>query len=168
MHESSKAVRQTELMNLLLLHLPLKVCAIKLQVSYQTVRKYAAEPEFLTSLRELSQSIYTEVLDDLKNDKQSLQERMLEASDKALERLKVLLDSPQEGIALKAADSILDRTMETARNRKIEGQIDNHYRFDPITLMHAAATSMELDAATQQNSKPPLPPPQMLEGDTAG
>jgi hypothetical protein len=167
MHEASKLVRQEELLNLLLLNLPLKACAIKMQLSYATLRKWASEPLFLDTLRNLSQSIYTEVLQDLKTEHKSVQDKLLEASDAALDRLKDLLDSKQEMIQLKAADSILDRTMETARNRKVEGNMTGHYSIDPVTLMHAAATSIELDGALTQKKALP-PPPQIVEGEHPG
>src|SRR5713226_4223460 len=147
MHESSKLVRQEELVNLLLLRIPLKECAARLQVSYPTVRKYASEPEFLGSLRLLSQSIYAAVIDELKYEKKSLKDRMTEASDKALTRLEALLESQQEGIALKAADSILDRNSESARNRRVEGDFNNRFSIDPTMLMHAANTAEELRQA---------------------
>jgi hypothetical protein len=143
-HEAPKLVRQDELMNLLLLHIPLKDCAERLHISYSTVRKYASDPEFLNNLRVLSQSVWENVVATLKTEKKTLQDRMLEASDKALTRLEELLDSKGEAIALKAADSILDRTAETARNRKIEGDFKGRYTIDPITLMHAAVTAGEI------------------------
>jgi hypothetical protein len=155
MHEASKLVRQEELLNLLLMHIPLKMCAERLHISYNTVRKYASEQDFLNSLRQLSQSIYEEVVTDLKTEKKSLQDRMTEASDKALTRLEELLNSQQEGIALKAADSVLDRNAETARNRKIEGSMSGRFTMDPITLMHAALTANEINQATQPKILPP-------------
>jgi hypothetical protein len=156
MHEAPKLVRQEELLNLLLLHIPLKDCAERLHVSYNTIRKYASEPEFLDSLRALSQSVYSDVLETLRTEKKTLQQRMLEASDKALERLEELVASQQEGIALKAADSILDRNTETARNKRMD--IDQHGRFtiDPVTLMHAALTAQELNTV-QARVKGELP-----------
>ena len=144
MHEASKIVLQEELLNLLLLHLPLKQAAVRLNVSYQTVRKYASEPDFLNNLRVLSQSIYEEVIIDLKTEKKSLAERLTDASEIALEKLKILIESEQEGIALKACDSILDRTVETARNRKDTLDAFHRFTIDPVTLMHAALTSQEL------------------------
>lgn len=73
-------------------------------------------------------------------------EKMTEASEIALERLKVLLNSPQEGIAIKACDSILDRNAETARNRKETVDGSHRFTFDPVTLLHAAVTARELNA----------------------
>jgi DNA-binding transcriptional MerR regulator len=144
MHESSKLVRQEELINLLLLHIPLRECAERCHVSYATIRKYASEPDFLNNLRVLSQSVYAEVVADLKFEKKSLKQQMTEASDTALRRLEQLLQSAQEGIALKAADSILDRCSETARNRKVEGDFNNRFTLDPLSLMHAANTAQEI------------------------
>jgi hypothetical protein len=157
MHEASKLVRQEELLNLLLMHIPLKQCADRLHLSYSTVRKYASEQDFLNNLRTLSQSIYEEVITDLKSERKSLQDRMTEASDKALTRLEELLNSQQEGIAVKACDSILDRNAETARNRKIEGNLNGRFMMDPITLMHAALTANEINQA-QNLPQPKLPP----------
>jgi len=143
-HEASKLVRTEELLNLLLLHIPLKQCAERLHLSYWTVRKYASEPDFLDKLRTLSQSIYLEVVEDLKTERKTLSDRLTEASDKALTKLEALLESAQENVQLKAADSILDRTLETARNRKVEGNMSGRFTIDPLTLIHAAATSEEL------------------------
>jgi DNA-binding transcriptional MerR regulator len=142
---AAKLVRTEDLLNLLLLRIPLKECAERMRVSYQTIRKYASEPEFLDSLRNLSQSIYADVIETLRTERKTLQQRMLEASDRALERLETLVQSTQEGIALKACDSILDRNSETARNRRIEGDIHARYTIDPITLQHAALTARELE-----------------------
>lgn len=151
MHEASKLVRQEELLNLLLLHIPLKACAERLSVSYQTVRKYASEPDFLNNLRVLSQSIYDEVVRDLKTERKTLAEKMTEASEQALERLVELIKSESEQVAIKACDSVLDRNAETARNRK--ETIDGNHRFqiDPVTLMHAALTANELDLIQNQD-----------------
>jgi hypothetical protein len=161
MHEASKLVKQEELLNLLLMHIPLKECAARLHVSYVTIRKYASEVEFLNNLRLLSGSIYTELIEELKFERKSMQQRMTEASDKALTRLEALLSSAQEGIALKAADSILDRTSETARNRKIEGDMTNRFTFDPLTLMSAARTAEELGQAYERDtSKVPRSEPE--------
>jgi hypothetical protein len=160
-HESSKLVKTEELLNLLLLHIPLKQCAERLNLSYFTIRKYASEVEFLDRLRELSSSIYAEVVQDMKTERKTLSERLTEASDKALTKLEELLqNSQQEGIVLKAADSILDRTLETARNRKIEGNVQGHVSFDPVLLMHAAATAREIDSPTD---RPSPSPPKKLE-----
>ena len=144
MHEASQVVRKQELIHLLLLRVSLKECAARLQLSYATVRKYAADPQFLGELSLLSKSIYAQVIQELSSDKKSLKEQLTEASDKALRKLELLLDSAQEGIALKAADSILDRNSESARNRKIEGEMNNRFTFDPLTLMRAAQTAEEI------------------------
>lgn len=151
MHEAAKLVRQEELLNLLLLHIPLKQCAERLHISYQTTRKYASEPDFLANLKVLSSSIYEEVINDLKTEKKTMAEKLTEASEKALERLEVLLNSTSEGVQLKAADSILDRTAETARNRKVEGNLQGRFTLDPVTLMHAALTADELHSAQTAN-----------------
>lgn len=155
MHEASKLVKQEELLNLLLLHIPLKQCAERLHVSYATIRKYASEDEFLNNLRVLSQSIYEEVIVDLKTERKTLQDRLLEASDKALIKLEALLESDSEQVVQKAADSILDRTIETARNRKVEGSVQGRFTIDPVTLMHAALTSQELQTAQKALPAPP-------------
>lgn len=154
MHEAPKLVRQEELLNLLLMHISLKQCAERIHLSYSTVRKYASEPDFLNNLRILSQSIYEEVISELKSEKRTLQDRLTEASDKALTKLEELLNSQQENVQLKAADSILDRTSETARNRKIEGTMQGRFTMDPITLMHCATTAEEI--ARSQTPEPPL------------
>jgi hypothetical protein len=165
MHEASKLVKKDDLTNLLLLHIPLKQCAERLQLSYNTVRKYASEPEFLDSLKLLSSSIYSELIEELKHEKKSMAQRMLEASDKALERLEQLVASQQEGIALKACDSILDRNSETARNKKIESDISGRITLDPLMLLHAAATAQEIQAATK--ALPPSPPNTGFEQDAS-
>lgn len=144
MHEASKLVKKQELLNLLLLHIPLKECAPRLHVSYQTLRKYASEPEFLGELQLLSGGIYADLIEELKHERKSLQQRMTEASDKALTRLEELVASEQEGIALKACDSILDRNNETARNKKVETDLNARIQLDPVTLMHAALTASEI------------------------
>lgn len=144
MHEAPKLVKKEELLNLLLLHIPLKDCADRLHISYHTVRKYASEPDFLDSLRNLSQSVYADVIETLKCERKTLQQRMLEASDRALERLEQLVQSQQEGIALKACDSVLDRNTETARNKRIEQDLQARFTIDPVTLIHAALTANEL------------------------
>jgi hypothetical protein len=81
---------------------------------------------------------------------------MLEASDKALARLEELINSPQEGISLKACDSVLDRNSETARNKKVETDLTGRFTIDPVTLMHAALTATEL-AQIQEKAAPQLP-----------
>lgn len=146
MHEAAKLVRQEELLNLLLLRISLRQCAERLNISYQTVRKYASEPDFLNNLRLLSQSIYEDVVKDLKTEKKTMAEKMTEASEKALERLTELINSPQEGISLKACDSLLDRNVETARNRKETVEGSHRFTIDPVTLMHAALTAHELNS----------------------
>jgi hypothetical protein len=155
MHEASQLVRKQELINYLLLRIPLKECAARLQLSYATVRKYASTPEFLGELSLLSKSVYADVVEELKYDRKSIKDRMTEASDKALTRLEQLLESAQEGIALKAADSILDRNAESARNRKVEGDFSNRFSMDPMMLMHAAKTAEEIgftpDASKEEN-----------------
>lgn len=157
MHEAPKLVKTEELLNLLLLHIPLKQCAERLSLSYFTIRKYASEPEFLDKLQSLSRSIFDEVVIDLKTERKTLQERMTEASDKALTKLESLLESAQETVSLKAADSILDRTAETARNRKIEGNMTGRFTIDPVLLMHAAATAQEIQTPPQNKALPPKP-----------
>jgi len=150
-HEASRQVKKEELLNLILMHYPLRACADKLGVTYITLCKWAKEPEFLNNLRVLSESLYTEVIAELREEKKSLKQQLTEASDKALKKLELLLDSAQEGIALKAADSILDRNAESARNRKVEGQFDNRYTMDPMTLMHAANTAREVEKSFERD-----------------
>lgn len=154
MHEASKLVKTEELLNLLLLHIPLKQCAERLHISYPTIRKYASEDEFLNNLRMLSSSIYDEVVTDLKTERKTLSDRLMEASDRALTKLEELLNSDSEQVVQKAADSILDRTVETARNRKIEGNVSGRFTIDPVTLMHAALTSQELIQRETQKQLP--------------
>lgn len=155
MHESSKLVRTEELTNLLLLKIPLRECAERLGVSYQTVRKYASEPEFLGGLQLLSKSCWADVVEELRHEKKSLKQQMTEASDKALRKLELLLESAQEGIQLKAADSILDRCSETARNRRVEGDFNNRFQLDPLTLMHAAQTASEVSSSFERDATAP-------------
>jgi hypothetical protein len=144
-NEAAKLVRTEDLLNLLLLRIPLKECADRLHISYQTVRKYVSEPEFLDSLRNLSQSVYADVIETLKCEKKSMAQRMLEASDRALERLENLVQSQTESVALRACDSILDRTSETARNQKIDNNLSGRFTIDPVMLQHAALTAQELN-----------------------
>jgi hypothetical protein len=139
---------------MLLLRIPLKECAARLGISYATVLKYAAEPEFLGSLRLLSESIHDDLLKELTVKKKSLAELMTEKSQRALERLAELMDSQQEGIALKACDSVLDRVSETARNRKLETDLTGRFTIDPMMLIHAAATAQELDTVNRKSLPP--------------
>jgi hypothetical protein len=79
--------------------------------------------------------------------KTTIHERLRELSDRALDRLRELVESEQAGLALKACDSILDRNPETARNQRVESNLKGRFTVDPVTLMHAALTARELDEA---------------------
>lgn len=139
-------VRRQKLIDLLLLHLNIKECAERLNVNERTIRRDLAEPGFMEQLRQMSSSIHDEVADEVQGGIVSMQQQIEEASEKALKKLIELLNSEHQGLVLKACDSILDRNAETARNRRIEGEMHNRYTIDPVTLRHAALTARELDA----------------------
>lgn len=122
----------------------LKECAQQMSISYSTVRKYASDNAFMTMLREHSQQVYEQVDAELKASKESIVQRMEEASDKALDTLKELMDCEQSIVRLKAADSILDRNPQVSRTKRIEANQMHHF-VDPLMLVHSAKTALEVD-----------------------
>ncbi len=145
--EAARLVKKTELMNLLLLGLPLYAAAKRMEISTPTACRYARDPQFLQELKKLSEQIYKELQVDLSNDAQTIKRRLEEESDAALDVLAELMKS--EKVAAKdrivAANSVLDRNMDTARGRKIEGNLESHHTIDATQLMHAAETAREIE-----------------------
>jgi hypothetical protein len=117
----------------------------------------------MEELKALSHEVYDKTLKEMVNDEVSLKERIQEKSNQALDVLvKLMEDESQKGIIrVKAADSILDRNEESARNRKVEGDFHQHHTIDPLMLLHAAATAQEIDQAREAGSLPTTKPYQL-------
>jgi len=142
-HEVNREVLRAEMLRLLLGRYRLKEIAKIQKLSYSTVRKYANDPQLMEELKALSNDIYQELDRELKMSNESFNDRIAEASGRALEKLIELIESPSEGIALKASTSLLDRNPETSRMNKIEAE--HHLTIDPMLLVHAAAKAREVD-----------------------
>lgn len=148
----SIALRKTDIMHKLLAGYTLRECAQMYELSYQAVRHYCDE-HFMTELRTLSTTVYGQVESELTKNKLRLSDRMLEASDKALDKLIELMDSASnDKVKLEAANSVLDRTAEGARNKRVQEEV-SHKFIDPLFLVHAAKTAQEIDNAVL----PPAP-----------
>src|SRR5580765_2014396 len=147
MHEAVKLVRKQELLRYLLAKYTLKECSALMQVSYSTLRKWANNADFLAELKELSGEVWQEVTTELKVLTTSVQERLVEESEKALNTLIELMeDRTQKGIVrAKAAESILDRNPDTSKTSKISGAMQHSLKVDPMMLLHAAATANEVE-----------------------
>lgn len=147
MHEAAKTVRTLELMRYLLARYTLRESAKLLDVSYQTARKWASEDRFLEELKAASGEIWSEVSSELKKNTVNVQEKLLEQSERALDTLIELMeDKSQKGVVRqKAASEILDRVQETSKISKVNTSGQVQHKFDPIQLLHAAATAQEME-----------------------
>lgn len=133
-------------------------------MSVQTVRKWMKEQVFLDKLKQASPAIYEDVYTMLKADAKDIYTKLTEAADRALDVLMEVMESDGTKPAdkLKAADSILDRTADTARNRKVEQSGNIGHTLDPVLLMHAAATAQEVDVSQQKQKALERPKPKPL------
>jgi hypothetical protein len=144
MHEATKIVRQEDLIRLLVIGFNLKECANQLGWAYRTVRVYAAEPEFLARLRELSAEAYAKVESELQSQHADIFVKLAQASDRALDKLVELLDSPKEEVALRAAQDLLDRDGRITRKSETKSE-HTHKVFDPAALLAAATAAKEME-----------------------
>lgn len=153
MHTARKAVVYQEMTRLLLAKYTLKEIAKLLKHDYTTMRKYASDPAFLEELKGLSKEAWQDIDAELRLNANSLADKLIENSAKALERIRALIDSPNEHIALKASQDTLDRVPETSKVQKI--QSDAKVVIDPVLLIHAAATAKEVEAFKERKELPP-------------
>ncbi len=148
MHEAAKAVRQQELLRLIVAGFMLRECAPRLRLSYWTVRKYAKEPGFLEELKGLSMEMFSRVDAEIKASKDeisSISQRLQEESGPSLEKLVALRDeSANESIQLKASSDLLDRVPEASKTRRVEG-LHGHIVVTAEDLVRAAQAAQEED-----------------------
>lgn len=145
MHEAAKLVREEELLRLLLSGYMLRECAVQLHLSYNTVRKYAAEPGFMTQLRGMSQTIFERVDAELKSTKEDILERIEKASDLALVEMERLVQAGgSDMVRLKAAQDLMDRDTRLSRTKRLEGHTGHEF-LNPMTLRHIASVAKEVD-----------------------
>lgn len=159
-----RELRRQELLNLLMMRVPLRDCAERLGVNLRTLQRDIALPEFRAELEVLTGRLRskvvgkvvkeaaeekTKVVRKLTRVKTSLAERIHEASGQAIDKLRTLIDSEHQGLALKACDSVLDRNPETARNQRSESDVRTRFSIDPATLMHIAMTAREIEGGNQ-------------------
>lgn len=160
MHQAPKTVREQELLRLLLIGHSLRECSTMMEMSYQTMRKWAADPAFLSALKELSASVFERVDSELQNSKESLRAKLEEASEHALDRIINLAQQEKnDHIALKAAQDLLDRDGRVSRQTKVSGDTTIKHTFlDPLTLVHAVAAAKEMDKYEERKNSGALPP----------
>jgi len=144
MHDAAQLVRKEELLRLLLAGFMLKEAARYLKLSYKTVRKYAGAEDFMIELREHSSEVFSRVDTELRNSKDTITERIVEASDDALEVVISLSKQGSDQLRLKASQDILDRNIVTSKTRKVEGSQTN-LNIDIAALVLAAKAIREED-----------------------
>lgn len=166
MHIAPKTVQEQELLRLLLTGSTIKECAITLDRSYSTVRNWARDPAFLLALKELSSEIFKRVDEELQSSKATIQAKLEDASEAALERLITMSqEAKNEHVVLKACESLLDRDSRFSKQHRVAVDASHkHTVIDPITLIHAVATAKEQDAF-EVKQRGALPPPDAAGGE---
>lgn len=137
-------LKKEELMRLLQAGKKLAECARILGRSVQTIRRYCRGEVFQRELKAKDAALWARVDEELQISKLSLILRVSHESEKALERIAELIDSPDEKIALRAASDILDRNPEVSK-RTSTTQSTVQFNIDPATLILAAQTAKELN-----------------------
>ena len=141
-------VDDEELMRLIIGKYRLKECAALLSVNYSTVCGRARRPEFLQKLKELNAELYAQVDKELTAIYRNVSERVLEMSERALDKLEELLETSDDNrLIAKIASDLLDRNPTTSKSTK--AFVENKHSFiNPLLLKHAAATAMEIEKSS--------------------
>lgn len=171
--ETRRQVRREELLNLLLMRVPIPECAKRLGVNPRTLMRDTKNPEFAAEFELLSRGLRSRVMSKVAEEnskvarklaqkklamvekKMSLTGRINQVSGEAIDKLQELIKSEHQGLALKACDSVLDRNAETARCQHVESDVRSRFSIDPATLMHIAMTAKEIEEPGEQEVLPP-------------
>jgi len=96
-------------------------CGEALGRSRYTLFKWVREPWFRQKLKELNESMYHKLDQELKGRAETTAQRIQEVSDAALDKVLELMDSADsEVVQMRCAMDILDRDPDTSKTKKIE------------------------------------------------
>lgn len=146
MHIAAREVKEQELLRLLMCGYSMKECGVHVGLTYKTIRDYARSAVFLAKLKEMSCNVYERVDAELKNSKDTINARLEEFSEEALEEMFMMAKRLPDGmVKLKALQDIEDRDPRISRQKRVEGTTAVSF-VDPLFLVHASATARELEA----------------------
>lgn len=155
MNSTRREVYEQQILRGLLAKMYLKDIALNVGLSETTVRKYVRGEAFRAELKAKYPLIYANLDAMLQEQADTISVILEENSLKALQKIGKLMDSDNEGIALKASQDALDRFTETSKVQKTESE--HHLKIDPTLLLHAAATAKEVEEFKQQKALPEAP-----------
>lgn len=157
------AMKKKEMLAFLLQGYSLKEASKAIGVSYTTGRVYMRDPEIMAELQTLSESIYRQVYGETLDRKLEAHVRILEMADEALSVLENLLQSPNDNVRLKAAESVLDRHGEVPKQTKTTG-VQTNVTITGAEIMTAIKAAQDLEGR-KSIAPPRLIPAEMFEKD---
>lgn len=163
-HGIDKDVRKAaedELVRLIATGTSLDSCANRLGFSEATLRKWLKSPSMELRVARMKAAVIERSEDTVEQAIQSASERAKSLIEAALEQaVGTLVDkmgSDRESIALKAADSILDRHESTAKNKKTRSEA-------AVLVLSAEQLSLAARAAAEASlSMPAIRPMKVIE-----
>lgn len=138
-------VRRQEFLRLALLGLSTKEIASKMGISRITCYEYMKEPEVHNAIKARNAEIWEKLDNEVNNRAMSLVQRIEEMSSTALDRIEALMDSENDGVALKAAVTVLDRNPETSTHHKVDST-NKTLVIDAAMLKLAASAALEIES----------------------
>jgi len=146
----TQGIRKDELLRLLLAGFSIRDSAQKLHVHKDTLRKYIKEVTFQEELKRANSEIWHAIDEELRFSKLSTLQKLEEMSELALERIKELISSDDESIALRASSDTLDRNAQTSK-KSLGLQAEFKIQLSPEQLVLAAQAAVELDQRKERN-----------------
>lgn len=137
--------KKMEMLSLLVQGYTIKETAALVRIGYHTARQYARDPEFLHQLKSLSAETHEKTCREVIERKVEAHTRILEMSDRALDKLEELIESEDERISIKAVENVLDRHGDVPRASK-SNIVQTTVKVDADLLRLAASTMQELEA----------------------
>ena len=142
----TQGLKKDELLRLLLAGRKTSECARILGISMNTCRHYMSQHEVQEALRAADMSIWEQVDEELRLSKLSTIQQLTEMSQTALARMRELMESEDEAIALRAASDTLDRVPDTSK-KSVGMNTNLSIKIDPNQLALAALAAQELEQA---------------------
>lgn len=154
MNPIRREVYEEQILRCLLAKMYIKDIGRVVGLDQATVRRYIRTETFRETLKAKYPEIYANVDAELGEQHDVISHILEENSRKALEKIAALMDSANEHIALKASQDAMDRYEETSKVIKSENKTE--VKLDPVFLLHAAATAVEMDKFEPEKKQ--LPP----------
>jgi len=141
-------MKSEEIMRLLLVNRTTREIAGMLRMAVGTVRDYIRDWEFQKELKEKNFGIWQRIDEEITLGRLSKTAQLDEMGERALEKMRELLESDDERIVFKAASDTLDRGKETSKHHIVEATNLN-FNVPADALILAATTALEIEGNPQ-------------------